>query len=221
MTSLRFWWLLLLIITFSLLLWYSHMTKREVDLGLRSYVRISAGSRSSSHYLVLHCASCAVVSSSGQMLGSRCAHEIERHDCVIRMNAAPTHGFEADVGNKTTVRVVSHTSVRRLVQHEAFFFKQEANTRYVIWGPERNMRQDGKGRVFNVLVKLAWKYPGTHVYAVSREKMKKCDRIFQDETGKNRMKSGAFLSTGFFTMIFALDVCDSINVYGMIDGSYC
>lgn len=102
------------------------------------------------------------------------------------MNAAPTQGFEADVGNKTTVRVISHSSVRRLTHNEAFFFNQEANTRYVVWGPERNMRNDGKGRVFNILVKLALKYPSTHIYALSREKMMQCDRIFQNETGKNR-----------------------------------
>lgn len=36
-----------------------------------------------------------------------------------------------------------------------------------------------------------------------------------------RMKTGAFLSTGFFTMILALDMCDSVRVYGMIDNNYC
>lgn len=36
-----------------------------------------------------------------------------------------------------------------------------------------------------------------------------------------RMKTGAFLSTGFFTMILAIEMCDSIHVYGMIDDSYC
>lgn len=35
------------------------------------------------------------------------------------------------------------------------------------------------------------------------------------------MKTGAFLSTGFFTMILAMDMCDSIHVYGMIDDNYC
>lgn len=35
------------------------------------------------------------------------------------------------------------------------------------------------------------------------------------------MKTGAFLSTGFFTMILAIDMCDSIHVYGMVDEGYC
>lgn len=35
------------------------------------------------------------------------------------------------------------------------------------------------------------------------------------------MKTGAFLSTGFFTMILALDMCDSIQIYGMINNNHC
>lgn len=35
------------------------------------------------------------------------------------------------------------------------------------------------------------------------------------------MKTGAFLSTGFFTMIMAVEVCDSIRVYGMISDNHC
>lgn len=35
------------------------------------------------------------------------------------------------------------------------------------------------------------------------------------------MKTGAFLSTGFFTIILALDVCDSIQIYGMINDNHC
>lgn len=35
------------------------------------------------------------------------------------------------------------------------------------------------------------------------------------------MKTGAFLSTGFFTMILAIDVCDSIHIYGMINNNHC
>ncbi|XP_062868177.1 alpha-N-acetyl-neuraminyl-2,3-beta-galactosyl-1,3-N-acetyl-galactosaminide alpha-2,6-sialyltransferase [Trichomycterus rosablanca] len=222
----KFCWLYLLIFVLFLLFWYNYLTRNHlignlVDLGLHGYVKVSPGIRSSFQYLALRCASCAVVSSSGQVLGSRRGREIDGHDCVIRMNVAPTLGFEADVGSKTTVRVISHTSVRHLLPHQALFFKENADTRYVVWGPERKMSQVDQGPVFKVLAKLAQKYPDTHIYTFSRKKVIQCDGIFENETGKNRMKSGAFLSTGFFTLIFALDVCDSINVYGMIDGSYC
>lgn len=138
-------------------------------------------------FLDFRCGRCAVVSSSGQMLGGGQGQEIDRQDCVIRMNAAPTVGYEADVGNRTSLRVVSHTSVPHLLRQQGYFFGREAATRYVIWGPEKNMRQDGKGKIFNALVMLAKKYPDTNIYTVTREKVQYCDSIFQNETGKNRL----------------------------------
>ncbi|XP_026210985.1 alpha-N-acetyl-neuraminyl-2,3-beta-galactosyl-1,3-N-acetyl-galactosaminide alpha-2,6-sialyltransferase isoform X2 [Anabas testudineus] len=172
-------------------------------------------------FLDMHCRQCALVSSSGQMLGAGVGQEIDQIGCVIRMNNAPTQGYEKDVGSRTSVRVVSHTSVPLLVKNERYYFQQSANTTYVFWGPERNMRQDGKGRIFNTLLKIAKKYPHVRIYTVTREKIQYCDSMFQNETGKNRMKTGAFLSTGFFTMILAIEMCDNIHVYGMINENYC
>ncbi|XP_065099847.1 alpha-N-acetyl-neuraminyl-2,3-beta-galactosyl-1,3-N-acetyl-galactosaminide alpha-2,6-sialyltransferase isoform X2 [Paramisgurnus dabryanus] len=223
MKLVRCHWLCLLLLSFCLLIWYNHMTRFGfvIKRGLRGYMRVPSSSYASSYSLKFHCGSCAIVSSSGQMLGGGRGQEIDRQDCVIRMNAAPTVGYEADVGSKTSLRVVSHTSVPHLVRKQGFFFEKEADTRYVVWGPEINMRQDGKGKVFNMLVKLARAYPHTQIYYVTREKVQYCDDVFQNETGKNRMKSGAYLSTGFFTLILAMEACDSTLVYGMIDGSYC
>lgn len=35
------------------------------------------------------------------------------------------------------------------------------------------------------------------------------------------MKSGSFLSTGWFTMILAMELCEQICVFGMVSDSYC
>lgn len=35
------------------------------------------------------------------------------------------------------------------------------------------------------------------------------------------MKSGSFLSTGWFTMILAMELCEHICVFGMVSDSYC
>lgn len=120
------------------------------------------------------------------MLGAGAGSEIDRTGCVIRMNNAPTAGYEKDVGSRTSVRVVSHTSVPLLVKNERYYFQQWAGTTYVFWGPERNMRQDGKGQVFNVLLKMAAKYPNVRLYAMTIDKIQDCDDAFQNETGKDR-----------------------------------
>ncbi|KAB0406875.1 hypothetical protein E2I00_002004, partial [Balaenoptera physalus] len=167
------------------------------------------------------CRSCAVVSSSGQMLGSGLGAKIDGAECVLRMNQAPTVGFEADVGRRSTLRVISHTSVPLLLRNYSHYFQQARDTVYVVWGQGRHMDRALGGRTYRVLLQLTRTYPGLQVYTFTERMMAYCDQVFQDETGKNRRQSGSFLSTGWFTMILALELCEEIVVYGMVSDSYC
>ena len=65
--------------------------------------------------LALKCNTCALVSSSGMLLGSNAGSQIDSADCVFRLNSAPTLGYERDVGSKTTIRVVSVTGLKSLI----------------------------------------------------------------------------------------------------------
>ncbi|XP_053549315.1 alpha-N-acetylgalactosaminide alpha-2,6-sialyltransferase 3 [Bombina bombina] len=171
--------------------------------------------------LQLDCGYCAIVSNSGQMIGQKVGHEIDQSSCIWRMNNAPTKGYTEDVGERTTIRVVSHTSVPLLLRYPDYFFKEHNHTIYVIWGPYRNMRQDGKGTVYNILKKTIENYSSAKIYITSETRMNYCDSIFKMETGKDRVQSGSYLSTGWFTLILAMDACYGIHVYGMINDTYC
>ncbi|KAM9067573.1 alpha-N-acetyl-neuraminyl-2,3-beta-galactosyl-1,3-N-acetyl-galactosaminide alpha-2,6-sialyltransferase isoform X1 [Sarcophilus harrisii] len=167
------------------------------------------------------CRRCALVSSSGQMLGSHWGPEIDGTECVLRMNQAPTAGYEADVGHRSTLRMVSHTSVPLLLRNQSYFFQQARDTVYVVWGPGKRMNRDQGGSTYRTLLKVKEMYPGVQLYTLTDHMMAYCDEVFQNETGKNRMKSGSFLSTGWFTMILAMELCEQIVVYGMVSDSYC
>ncbi|KAG8447742.1 hypothetical protein GDO86_015016 [Hymenochirus boettgeri] len=166
------------------------------------------------------CKSCAVVSSSGQMLGSGLGTRIDQAECIIRMNTAPTLGYETDVGSRSTVRVVSHTSVPLLLRNQTYFFEQSQETVYVIWGPRRQMDLNS-GITYRVLFHAKGKFPQVQIYTLTQDMMAYCDQVFQNETGKNRAMSGTFLSTGWFTMILAMELCEEIAVYGMVSENYC
>ncbi|NXG34721.1 SIA7D sialyltransferase, partial [Dromaius novaehollandiae] len=167
------------------------------------------------------CRRCALVSSSGQMLGSRLGRAIDGEECVLRMNHAPTGGYEEDVGSRSTVRMVSHTSVPLLLRDQPYFFERSRETVYVIWGPTKKMSREKAGPTYQALLKVVEKYPSLQIYTLTEQKMAYCDDLFQNETGKNRMKSGSFLSTGWFTMILAMELCEQVLVFGMVNDNYC
>lgn len=136
--------------------------------------------------LKLNCELCSIVSSSGQMLGQGAGPQIDRSPCIWRMNNAPTRGFENDVGQRTTLRVVSHTSVPLLLQKPQYFFGQANDTVYVVWGPLRNMRKDGKGIVYNMLRQASENYPHARIFVTTEDRMNHCDMVFKKETGRDR-----------------------------------
>ena len=57
---------------------------------------------------------CAVVGSSATLLGAALGSEIDGADFVLRVNSAPTAGFEADVGRRTSLRIVTLLPFRHL-----------------------------------------------------------------------------------------------------------
>ncbi|KAK2540239.1 hypothetical protein Q9233_001111 [Columba guinea] len=152
------------------------------------------------------------------MAGQKVGAEIDKSSCIWRMNNAPTKGYEEDVGKRTTVRVVSHTSVPLLLKNPEYFFKETNNTVYVIWGPFRNMRKDGNGIVYNMLKRTVESYPTAQIYVTTEKRMSYCDAVFKKETGKDRQmelnrSSPVFInvpeSTAFDRVGFQLHRTDS------------
>ncbi|KAJ8011038.1 hypothetical protein DPEC_G00054040 [Dallia pectoralis] len=172
--------------------------------------------------LKMHCRSCSLVTSSGHLTGSGRGDEIDRAECVIRMNDAPTaHGYGADVGHRTSLRVIAHSSMQRVLRSRHELLNASQDTVFIFWGPSSYMRRDGKGLVYNNLRLMNQVLPKLKVYIISWQKMLQFDELFKRETGKDRRISNSWLSTGWFTMTIALDLCDRINVYGMVAPDHC
>ncbi|KAG9341483.1 hypothetical protein JZ751_018978, partial [Albula glossodonta] len=171
--------------------------------------------------LRMHCRRCALVTSSGHLRGGGRGDEIDRTECVIRMNDAPTKSFQQDVGRRTSLRVVAHSSMQRILRGRQELLNASEDTVFIFWGPGNYMRHDGKGLVYNNLRLMNQVHPRLKVYVISRQKMLQFDDIFKMETGKDRRISNSWLSTGWFTMSIALELCDSINVYGMVPPEFC
>ncbi|XP_061150220.1 alpha-N-acetylgalactosaminide alpha-2,6-sialyltransferase 6-like isoform X7 [Syngnathus typhle] len=170
-----------------------------------------------------HCQHCALVSSSSHVLGTKAGEQIDATDCVIRMNDAPTTGYEADVGKRTTLRVVGHSSVYRLVRRPDEFMVGGIDDQPIIvfWGPPSKITEDSQGTMYGSIQKICSTYKRALCFTLAPEKMYRFDKLFEWETGRDRFKSNSWLTTGWFTMVIAIEICDNIKVYGMVPPSYC
>uniref|UniRef100_G3TAX9 Alpha-N-acetylgalactosaminide alpha-2,6-sialyltransferase 6 n=1 Tax=Loxodonta africana TaxID=9785 RepID=G3TAX9_LOXAF len=166
------------------------------------------------------CHQCVIVTSSSHLLGTKLGPEIERAECTIRMNDAPTTGYAADVGNKTTFRVVAHSSVFRVLRRPQEFVNRTPETIFIFWGPPSKM-QKPQGSLVRIIQRAGLVFPNMEAYAVSPARMQQFDDLFLGETGKDREKSHSWLSTGWFTMVIAVGLCDHVHVYGMVPPDYC
>lgn len=137
--------------------------------------------------MTMHCHHCALVTSSSHVLGSQAGEDINRAECVIRMNDAPTAGYEADVGNRTTVRVVAHSSVFRVTRRpKEFLYSTDSKPVIIFWGPPTKIGKDAKGTLYRLIQKVSMTYSNLLCYTVTPSKMRKFDSLFQRETGRDR-----------------------------------
>lgn len=136
--------------------------------------------------LRMHCRTCALVTSSGHLTGSKRGEDIDRSECVIRMNDAPSVGYQRDVGQRTSLRVIAHSSLQRVLRSRQELLNASQDTVFIFWGPSSSMRRDGKGQVYNNLRLLNQQLPKLKVYIISLLKMLKFDELFKNETGIDR-----------------------------------
>ncbi|KAM9306653.1 CMP-N-acetylneuraminate-beta-galactosamide-alpha-2,3-sialyltransferase 1-like [Pholidichthys leucotaenia] len=146
-----------------------------------------------------NCRRCAVVGNSGNLKGSRYGPLIDFHDIVIRINRGRTQGFEADVGTKTTHRVMYPESATKL-----------ENTTYLLFFPFKER---------DYLWFLKALSPGAGSAQSRRIPNKDLVMILHPAFIKYvhevwLYRRGGYPSTGFLTVILSLLMCDEVNVFG-------
>ena len=160
---------------------------------------------------------CAVVASGGIMLTQEFGREIDKHDTVIRMNNAPTIGYERFVGSKSSVRISFPPYCGSFIgasSEEADILCVRAVEPHLqnMWAtaiPFVKMVDTGHDGVIEVLKhhnlrKEAWKPKQLLAFSVP------FNSYLQKWT-----KSP---STGFAAVVYALHVCNETTLYGFSNG---
>ncbi|NWY97934.1 SIA4A sialyltransferase, partial [Loxia curvirostra] len=150
------------------------------------------------------CRRCAVVGNSGNLRQSQYGQDIDSHDFVLRMNRAPTAGYESDVGSKTTHHFVYPESYRELAANVSMIlipFKT-LDLRWVVTALTT-------GTINFTYV------PVPRKIKVKKEKILVYNPAFMKYIYENWLEHhGRYPSTGLLSLMFALHVCDEVNVYG-------
>ncbi|XP_074542224.1 CMP-N-acetylneuraminate-beta-galactosamide-alpha-2,3-sialyltransferase 1-like [Halichoeres trimaculatus] len=150
------------------------------------------------------CRTCAVVGNSGNLRGSLYGPMINFHDVIIRMNTGRIKGYEADVGNRTTHRIMYPESAVNL-----------DNTTHLVLFPFKI--QD----LLWVTKALTTGFRGTS-YMPVKSKIKANKNLvmvinpaFMQYVHETWLKKrGRYPSTGFMALVMALHICDEIHVFG-------
>ncbi|KAM6214150.1 CMP-N-acetylneuraminate-beta-galactosamide-alpha-2,3-sialyltransferase 1 [Rhynchocyon petersi] len=153
---------------------------------------------------VVSCRRCAVVGNSGNLKESKYGPQIDEHDFVLRMNKAPTVGFEPDVGSKTTHHLVYPESFRELEENVSMVLVPFKTTdlQWVISATT-------KGTITHTYVPVPAKIK------VKKEKILIYHPAFIKYVFDNWLQGhGRYPSTGILSVIFSLHICDEVDLYG-------
>lgn len=151
---------------------------------------------------------CAVVGSSSSLKNGNAGSVIDFHDVIFRFNRAPTHGFERDVGSRTSIRI--------------------QNPERFGWGEGRGDGDDGqelclaKGMLSltrsGTRCKVAALSPQFVTYSrlfwAMEPVPKNLEASVPAHNGLRRLK----FSTGFLGVVLALHLCSNVTVFGFSTG---
>ncbi|CAL8289902.1 unnamed protein product [Lota lota] len=159
---------------------------------------------------------CAVVMSAGAMLNSFLGKEIDSHDAVLRFNAAPTKGYEKDVGNKTTIRLINSQimAIPRYLFNSSSLYR---DVTLVAWDPapySLNLLKWYKNPDFNLFTpyrKRRQQRPDQPFYILHPSYIWRLWDVIQSNVQESIQPNPP--SSGFIGTVLMMALCREVHVY--------
>jgi hypothetical protein len=146
-----------------------------------------------------------LVGSSGDILNENKGEFINNFPVIIRMNDSRTIGFEKDVGNRTTIRIINFKSIPNIMHSN--FAKELLTTKIII------LNTPNETDIYKILP-LTTIFNHLKIFLFTKNAILLNDKLFEKYTGINRKKSGSWLTTGWFTLFFMINYVKNKHVIG-------
>ncbi|KAF3707728.1 CMP-N-acetylneuraminate-beta-galactosamide-alpha-2,3-sialyltransferase 1 [Channa argus] len=148
--------------------------------------------------------SCAVVGNSANLIRSHYGPLIDFHDVVIRINAGQTKGYETDVGNKTTHRIMYPESATDL-----------DNTTHLVLFPFKIQDLEWLISALTTGFSGKWYLPIKSKIKANKNLVMVMNPAFMKYVHDAWLENkGNYPSTGFMALLLALHICDEVHVFG-------
>lgn len=150
------------------------------------------------------CRTCAVVGNSGNLIGSNYGPIIDSHNFVMRMNRAKTVGYERDVGSKTTHHFMYPESAQDLADNVSLVLIP-----FKILDLQWLISAFTTGNIIRTYTQVL-----RRIKANKDKVLVLSPHFFKYVSDNWNQRHGSYSSTGMLVTVFALHVCDEVDVYG-------
>ncbi|KAM5157338.1 CMP-N-acetylneuraminate-beta-galactosamide-alpha-2,3-sialyltransferase 1 [Mantella aurantiaca] len=182
----------------------SERNPMDINQAIEELFKVIPGETSLLERSPYQCRTCAVVGNSGNLKESDYGADIDSHNFVFRMNHAPTARFEKDVGNKTTHHLVYPESVRDL----------PANVSMILIPFKTLDLQWVVSALTTGTINFTYAPVPRRIKAAKDKILVYHPEFMKYVYDRWLMHHGRYPSTGLLSVVFALHICDKVDLYG-------